>query len=179
MKERPILFTGDMVLAILGGRKAMTRRVAKGMTDPIYYPGTENHCVNYRGKTWWCDSNLGFSDSHLSHACPLGQPGDRLWVRETWRGLPDYDDTFEYRADWSVEEENKYPKLLPWKPSIHMPRKASRITLEITKVMVERLQDISEDDARAEGVEYEDCWTTCRQAFEGLWCKINGSGCRC
>ena len=57
-----------------------------------------------------------------------------------------------------------------------MPRWASRITLEITEVRVERLQDISEDDARAEGVEYEDCWTTYRQAFEGLWCKINGSG---
>jgi len=142
MKERPILFNRPMVRAILEGRKTQTRRVASKQVLSECHPNSMSF------ETW----------------CPYGKPGDRLWVREAWnwgfidedgiaryagnrRGIPSQksEKTFVvYAADG---EENFY------KPSIHMPRWASRITLEVTGVRVERVQEITEDDARAEGVE--------------------------
>lgn len=148
MKERPILFSGPMVRAILAGKKTQTRRVAK----PRFDGGVPcEHWEPSLDRTAMC--------RHCCHGseglgCPYGEVGDRLWVKETF-----YDcrgDTVnklaEYRADWKDEDENWYDRGFKWKPSIFMPRKLSRITLEITGVRVERLQDISEADAMAEGI---------------------------
>lgn len=130
IRERPILFSAAMVRAILVGTKSQTRRIA--MPKRSIEPMTDE--------------------------CPRGQPGDRLWVRETWQFAP-LRGIYVYRADptWSG-----VPAPTPdgrWRSSIHMPRCASRITLEITDVRVERVQDISRDDAIAEGVEWNKCPT--------------------
>lgn len=141
MMERPILFSGPMVRAILDGRKTMTRRVVK-----MNLAGR----VELRGKQWHID------DPNAILACPYGRPGDLLWVRETWfcegRDLPG--SGLHYRANavpaderWFVEEGWK------WKPSIHMPRWASRLLLRVTEVRVERLWEITQEDAIAEGIE--------------------------
>jgi hypothetical protein len=109
---------------------------------------------------WWtADNRLGSKVAR----CPYGQPGDRLWVREAWAYVDDeVDGRLEYRATCELAG-------VKWLPSIHMPRWASRITLEITAVRVERLQDISEDGAKAEGVPD-------RNAYHKLWEQINGAG---
>lgn len=198
MKDRPILFNGPMVRAILSGKKTQTRRVIKGITDPVRGTATKNYYVNYRGKTWWCDSNFSFNESLLSQACPMGQQGDLLWVRETWcqgpRGgkMENGEDAVYYRADLPGNAWEGF-----WTPSIHMPRWASRITLEIVDVRVERLNDITGDDAESEGIERVggtySCspWKNYRKGEKGemdmhcsarersymtLWESINGPG---
>lgn len=162
MKERPILFSGPMVRAILEGRKTQTRRVVK--PQPAHIPGI--------GTVLNIDTITG-------RACPYGNPGDRLWVRETWAhrrwmlGDASPNPTTVYRADG---EDLK--GCARWRPSIHMPRWASRIALEVVSVRVERLQDISEDDAKAEGVTIKGTSRydgEARDAFEALWCSINGA----
>lgn len=175
MKERPILFNADMVRAILDGRKTQTRRVVKADFDII------GECDD--GSLWpWREDCENGGD--IWYPCPYGQPGDRLWVRETW--AMSGHQRVEYRA--APADGSDFRCVDRWRPSIHMPRWASRITLEITAVRVERLQDISEEDAKAEGVwKYgdEDCWkiytkttsfgTSCpRRSFESLWQSING-----
>lgn len=182
IKERPILFSAALVRAILEGRKTQTRRIIKGqpcLIDRIenppkyagaYFCGTlANIKPEKKPDGWWLRDYEG--GACIGH-CPYGQPGDRLWVRETWQVCPyghgGGQDNFDirYPADGasvfhelaSDSERAKYltrtydtrPENLP---SIHMPRWASRITLEIVSVRVERLQDISEEDAFAEGVE--------------------------
>lgn len=151
MKERPIIFSGPMVRAILEGRKTQTRRVVKDDTMLAW--------LN-------CDNVVKPINDHVAHlGCPYGQPGDRLWVRETF--CPDYDPPI-YKAD---EDQAK----IAWKPSIHMPRWASRITLEITAVRVERLQDISDADALAEGCEpFRENDMNAIDAYADLWADING-----
>ena len=172
MKTRPILFSTNMVQSILAGNKTMTRRTIKSK-------------YLERGSTPF----------HTIKKCPYGQIGDQLWVRETWtwEGDTGWRDlmplgSFYYKADF---EENEGPT--KWKPSIFMPREASRITLEVTDVRVERLMDISEEDAMVEGVdlysnrasimvnqetaEYENCLiknSTAITLFSELWEKING-----
>ena len=131
MTERPIIFSAEMVLAILAGRKTQTRRKMK--------PAKVK-----RPKRWLID------DAAVNGlVCPYGAPGDTLWVRETWAR---HASGVDYAADFAAVSR---PQAGPWRPSIHMPRWASRITLRITDVRVERLQDISEDDAVAEGVALE------------------------
>lgn len=142
-KERPILFGTEMVKAILEGRKTQTRRIAK-LSTAGYEP------INY-------EDGFAFSDSerHVrgeKFFCPYGKSSHRLWVRETWAHNPQYNPPYEfstgqflYRADGAIEAT--------WKPSIHMPRYASRLLLEIEDIRVERLQNISEKDAIAEGIE--------------------------
>ena len=143
MKERPILFNGEMVRAILDGRKTMTRRPVKPQPGPLgIHPAMR---------------------VQMAENPPLGTIGDRLWVRETFRI---YNSASEcacydeckcasvngkplYRASDPSPDDDK------WTPSIHMPRWASRITLEITAVRVERLQEITEEDAMKEGCERE------------------------
>lgn len=164
MKDRPILFKGEMVRAILEGSKTQTRRPIKG--DFI----VEN------GNVFRQSSRLGrYIGGGRSRAiCPYGQPGDRLWVRETW--WEDLDGNVWYRAD-ADEEDGSIPYLLKgtgqvqtgignrrvqkWRPSIHMPRWASRITLEITNVMVERIQEMGIQDYKAEGYQVDpaDCFS--------------------
>lgn len=133
MKERPILFSGPMVRAILAGQKTQTRRIV-------------------RLPAWFADEFTVFGGEIQKEVeCPYGVTGDRLWVRETF--TPHYFDDGRpgYRADWNTRASDvaSEPR---WRPSIFMPRELSRITLDIASVRVERLQNISEDDARAEGV---------------------------
>lgn len=141
MKERPILFNADMVRAILSGRKTQTRRVVK--PQPIW--------------VYDCSVPVLTTDAEPKGEikCPYGVPSDRLWVRETWshtgQGIWAVGDVrytndghFVYRADGEIKGG--------WFPSLHMPRWASRITLEIVSVRVERLQDIGEEDAEKEGI---------------------------
>jgi hypothetical protein len=128
-----------MVRAILDGRKTQTRRVIN--PQPYYDTNPAGHNI----LIWKCGGSARTSQE-ISGYCPYGQPGDRLWVRETW----------EYFEDANSVEHTIYKADNPdysgkWRPSIFMPRWASRITLEIVNVRVERVQDISEGDARAEG----------------------------
>ncbi|KIP13439.1 hypothetical protein KY49_680 [Burkholderia sp. MSHR3999] len=163
MKERPILFSGPMVRAILDGRKTQTRRVVN--PQPVYgdIAGTFASWMfkkRHASGRWLYPNARDF----VLAECPHGQPGDRLWVRETWQhcnhplGPYDADCLVFYRADYLDDphgpdgEKSPEGKYRDWRPSIHMPRAASRITLEITDVRVERLQDISEVDAIDEGV---------------------------
>ena len=191
-RERPILFQGDMVRAILSGSKTQTRRVVK-------LKGW--HTIEERddGKQWpWMYDSDRDADYWLP--CPYGKPGDRLWVREAFSGCHEYDvEKFPpsawFRLDplWYWADGN--PTSGDWtrpKPSIHMPRWASRITLEITEVRVERLNSISDEDAQAEGTpcyvcggpmdgrSEDDCHCFHSKAkasdYRDLWERINGSG---
>lgn len=155
MKERGIIFSGEMVRAILDGRKSQTRRIVKWPT----WIGDREFAARVLGG----DCKIGeFKDGRpiRSFGCPYGAEGDRLWVRETWcHGLGGV----YYRASESPFTSEP-PK---WKPAIHMPRWASRITLEITDVRVERAYEITTEDAEAEGyghrvapaVSFLDSWT--------------------
>lgn len=161
MKERPILFSGEMVRAILDGRKTQTRRVIKRNASSR---------VQFHGKQWHID------DQHAACACPYGQPGDRLWVRETWACSHLYDQfpprlipldaRFAYAATEHIGGLIK-------RPSIHMPQWASRILLEIESVRVERLNAITADDCRAEGTEDDKNDGLVRLRFSQLWTGIN------
>ena len=178
-KERPILFSAPMVRALLDGSKTQTRRVFKAKNGGV-----------------WPHMNDIPGMCQIMRNCPYGQPGDRLWVRETFiqgwpwiDGIPDQFDEDDhekpmhtwFRAtepglSWT-DDDGGFVENTPWKPSIHMPRTASRITLEITGVRVERLQDISEADAAAEGVSAKhtaDAHYTAREAYAVLWEQING-----
>lgn len=223
MRERPILFSAPMVRAILDGRKTQTRRVVKNhvYSNGFHFDGREILCHSdylppsamlmdvKRGKLQYAISNLEGWEAES----PYGISGDRLWVRETW-GIGSRPDPWggyegiEYRADveWTEPDEH-----LPchkvetpdgvclsdyrsgWKPSIHMPRWACRLKLEITGVRVERLRDISEADARSEGADglqwdgepgHADLidWPLMehanpyRNGFALLWESINGDG---
>lgn len=172
MKERPVIFNGEMVRAILDGRKTQTRRVMKVQPKPSETrPGdfwfSSKKLESMVHVSDFMPGNSPVSDCHLffqEHCCPFGQVGDRLWVREAFRVHSRATDvsTLVYRASernsWT-EQTRRVPVLVcnkqvspeKWTPSIHMPRWASRILLEITAVRVERLNDISQADAIAEG----------------------------
>lgn len=162
MKERGMIFNGEMVRAILDGRKTQTRRIMKPQPGP---------CP--RGGHWW-PSNVFKTMLHVEEemqngkggwgglvgdACPFGDVGDRIWVRETWAEAgASAPDLKLYRANYPEHVPSIYENVPPaeeirWTPSIHMPRTASRIQLEITDVRVERLNAISEEDAIAEGMQ--------------------------
>jgi hypothetical protein len=167
MKERPILFKAEMVRAILSGAKTQTRRTVNtergpiiGIEDDPRYPSGATLLTD--GGTYNGKSALGVYDIGSDEArkcCPYGTRGDRLWVRETWQVVSGNDRArricnnptpdvgwIEYAATPRPDEP-----AYKWRPSIFMPRWASRITLEITEVRVERLNDISRGDATAEG----------------------------
>lgn len=155
MKERPILFSAPMVRAILDGSKTQTRRVVK---HNLVVHNDKMGVFDHKGVNYRVNMRNGDRKT-LTQFCPYGQPGDRLWVRETWRAIETasatiYDeDAGNTEADYKATPRDVFFDCpVKWKPSIHMPRWASRITLEITAVRVERVQDISEKDARAEGV---------------------------
>lgn len=197
MKERGMIFNGEMVRAILDGRKTQTRRIMKPQPEP---------CP--RGGHWW-PSNVFKTMLHVEDemqngkgcwgglvgdACPFGDVGDRIWVRETWAEAgASAPDLKLYRANYPEHVPSIYENVPPaeeirWTPSIHMPRWASRILLEITGVRVERLNAISEEDARAEGIidggclncgEPEPCGCAnpepdATDAFAYLWQSIYG-----
>jgi hypothetical protein len=167
MKERPIIFNGDMVRATQAGLKTQMRRPMNPQ-PPEWIERFGYTCFTPAGSI----SGRGIYNGQSAEKffkCPYGQPGERLWVRETWlsAGYDNYgQDKLKqyvfYKADsWTKEKmqnwgtiHSKFPPDLIWKPSIHMPRWASRITLEIDEIRVERVQDISEDDAKAEGCDF-------------------------
>jgi hypothetical protein len=195
MKERPILFSGGMVRAILDGRKTQTRRVMK-LTANGYAKEVGGN------RRWHID------DPEAVTACPYGQPKDRLWVRETWQhsNWPSGPYTQKcsafYRADYLDDphgpdgEKSPEGKYRTWTPSIHMPRAASRILLEVTGVRIERLNDIKHQDALAEGIKRSQSaissskavpcfwdyqrhrpeYANAADSFSSLWESINGPG---
>jgi len=186
-KERPIPFKAAMVRALLDGSKTQTRRVVKPQPT-MYEPGQ-------------CVAVSDMINDQL--VCPYGQRGDRLWVRETWVEDPEDDGTWHYtqymgckgsplsdipkrfqkpdhcifRADWDGHD-------MVWRPSIHMPRWASRILLEVVSVRVERLNAISDNDCYEEGaqawaaetVKPGEKYSSIRAAYRALWEQINGAG---
>ncbi|RKH01477.1 hypothetical protein D7X74_37800 [Corallococcus sp. CA047B] len=197
VRERPILFSAPMVRALLGGRKTVTRRLVKPQ----------------RGwKLGWYDKQGVIvpvnADRHGDPGdditCPYGQPGERLWVREAFH-ITSANEAV-YRADYPGNATARGMENIPaeqdvrWRPSIHMPRWASRLTLEVVSTSVERLHDITEGDAQAEGAVFRDfgrgnygrqrpgwamsveqldrgtehCLDTARFAFGNLWNAING-----
>lgn len=183
VKSRPILFSGEMVRSILEGRKTQTRRVVK---KPL-------HC-----QSTGCELTPGeLSEREISSPdtlCPYGSPGDHLWVRETF-GVHRYLNVPLSRANmgWMIcykaDESGCPPSLIEkWRPSIHMPQKLSRITLEIVGIRVERLQDIGKDgrqakDVLAEGITAEqiDHWSKWlhkddapAHTYGVLWDSLNG-----
>lgn len=173
MKERPILFSGPMVRAILDGRKTQTRRVFGPemiRIEPHPKCGFYYETFARRNGEVVSTGQGPFRPNDWSHYCPYGEPGDRLWVRETWRTRREWDRiapsklpvtedssftplTLREQYITYVESDTQANKLRgKLRPSIYMPRWASRITLEIVSIRVERLQDISEEDAEAEGI---------------------------
>jgi hypothetical protein len=231
IKERPILFSGPMVRALLDGSKTQTRRVMKrqppaviqdGYLPKVYWPARDKHMSSRGDRAYLQFEQPGEYDGrHImkdgyGFECPHGQPGDRLWVRESGvisklRGVLEKPGLFRHDVsttptigDYWVEETRapgasynvagcpRSSALLSYGakacPSIHMPRWASRITLEVTGVRVERLQDISEQDAIAEGIGKTPAgfWSTYgrsgvdgtyspRSSFRCLWESINGA----
>ena len=202
MTERPILFSAEMVRAILDGRKVQTRRKMKVQPHPDstvtveYYNQT---VIDRHGDMQPGPEIFGahWNDGECGLRCPYGAPGDLLWARETCWAESTFDgDGVRYAADhvWRIientpEASEAWCKLGQYGgdaaldnqtnigmrvPSIHMPRWASRITLRITDVRVERLQDISEADARAEGVRQRP--GTATDSFQSLWSTINAPG---
>ncbi len=185
MAERPILFNTEMVRAILDGRKTQTRRVIK--------PQPNRPIVKTAGAlTWRYPDREGIDPTSPNFRCPYGQPGDRLWVRETWgyeNQFYDADADADGRVIYIADGEPVDCHGTHWRPSIHMPRWASRIVRENQAVRVERLQDISEADADAEGFggdfpasafpdfawppEVIDGEYTIPQCFGVLWDSIN------
>jgi hypothetical protein len=159
MRERPILFSAPMVRALLNSSKTQTRRIIK--PQPITHPGMgcERLVMLDRKGREVLDTWIGDPMKFEASLCPYGQPGDQLWVRETWADVGSTDPGLTvYRADYPVCVPAQYENVPPadaikWKPSVHMFRAASRITLEIISVRVERLQDISEADCYAEGIQ--------------------------
>ncbi|MEI7219089.1 hypothetical protein WCT79_19010 [Pectobacterium carotovorum] len=170
MKERPIIFNAEMVRAILSGQKTQTRRALRIQPkecNHTHWPEHPNSEWKNDDKGWSCavcGNGVSLTKRDVKGiTCPFGKVGDQLWVRETFNGfwLDEYviqeikdgvskaSELCDYRADYP---DNSRP-VGGWTPSIHMPRWASRITLEITDVRVERLSDISEEDCWAEGID--------------------------
>jgi hypothetical protein len=195
MREHPILFNDAMVRAILAGQKTQTRRVIKGApcNKEAYLLGLHQPTM-----TWGIHRDVEDDGGVWKGQCPFGQPGDRLWVRETFccvhgqphlGGLPHPSDLVHFRADMNAAAV-ELSILKAWKPSIHMPRAYCRNLLDIAVVRIERLQDISEADAIAEGIEggnrwlhgwrnyFIDTdahgWTSPIDSFRSLWGSING-----
>lgn len=167
MKERPMLFSGPMVRAILAGNKTQTRRLVK----------PQPQCFIGSGLPGGWTPAVADGEGMRALKCPYGQPGDRLWVREAFCDDWKQSHGIVYRADGGLDAD-MFDAGCKWRPSIHMPRLASRITLEIVGVRVKRLQDISEDDTVAEGIPEGEVSPADagRFAYRLLWESINGPG---
>lgn len=211
-REHPILMSGAMVRAILDGRKTQTRRIVTtrhpvtciGSSDERDDPSSWGYFFDGPDHNGYMVLGRGHDEredhGRISIPCPYGAPGDRLWVRETWcLAHPDYHTEEEgerlgrpmrdgrwchYAATDDVDENDGRS---PWRPSIHMPRWASRLTLEVAAIRVQRLQEITDEDTRAEGVTFGEMQPAiingepgramifkARDAFAYLWNAING-----
>lgn len=148
--ERPVIFSAPMVRALLAGRKTQTRRIVKGVDEcPHGYDGVK-----------------GF-DGGGAVRCPYGTPGDRLWVRETFAFNVRKAQGYVYRADIDPATDG-----WKWTPAIHMPRAASRLWLEVTGIRAERLQELSRQDAEAEGVGHV-MPKSAVEMYRDLWDSLN------
>ncbi len=211
MVEHPILFSGPMVRAILEGRKTQTRRVIKRPPVPYEWP-TDGPQFAFLAKDYPSLKKMGHIAVGLQHnawVCPYGSVGDRLWVRETWAYHLSADREKSVQ-EWVKEEASEGRLHLDfrasghmqtgcggaagrWRPSIHQPRWASRILLEVTEVRVQRLNDIDDDDALAEGLKDTLQWgdetvkenryevgdiksSDAIECYALLWDSINGEG---
>ncbi len=212
MKERPILFSAPMVRALLAGTKTQTRRIVKpaipsDADEAFFWQGptcpehrADRGCQHVAQTGLWARKHGVYGWLRFQRPCPYGVPGDTLWVRETWAGT--VPNGIDYRADghdYGHDDEGR--SLMSWRPSIHMPRWASRLTLTLTDVRVERLQEIGEADAIAEGCDwaapqpYGETWDDdredprevgyanptpengfARDNYRRLWESINGPG---
>ena len=162
VKEKPILFSAPMVRAILEGRKTVTRRALNAQTlKNIGYGVQLGECHELPSEGALHQNSVGYYNDF----CPYGQPGDRLWVRETHA---DTGCRLTYRAD---TDDGAHCQVKKWTPAIHMFRRDSRILLEITDVRVERLQDISEEQAQAEGCFLTDYGRKCGHTGSG-WTEV-------
>lgn len=150
MTERPILFNDAMVRAILRGQKTQTRRPV--MPQPVIHPDAPKPFGEWTHKGQKIQWGPGaFPTLHFARHCPFGQPDDLLWVREAFAQLPGHIE-IAYRADFDKFTDDDCLRWPPkWHPSIHMPRALSRITLEINDINVERVWDITDPEAIAEG----------------------------
>ena len=183
-REKPILMSAPMVRALLAGKKTQTRRVITPQPEIHSVPGAGaelrhaavKHTVGIFNSE---QQRLGWNRL-IADAIPhrFGAPGDRLWVRETWAWLTGNGKRLVYRADADPPMTSGGTESVPgmrWTPSIFMRRAQSRITLDVTSVRVERLNDISEEDARAEGVApLQMDHGLFVPSFHGLWDSING-----
>lgn len=197
-KERPILMSAPMVRALLDGRKTMTRRGAKVINEYVKREAWEIRTVEGR----FYLALVGAEKPIREVFCPYGVPGDRLWVKESW--FEEWDEQckefdpprYRYRAtetehcikvdgDGFTMFNRDGSEASPWRSPRFMPRAASRLTLEVTGVRVERVQEISEADARAEGAEkmgqdsdgkfYLRDDGSYRIGYAGLWAHLNGA----
>ena len=177
MKEHPILFNAEMVKAILSGRKNQTRRSLKSQPLDKTSNGTpyDSFQETTLPVTEGYDLTAYLDNPLYIGKCPFGQVGDQLWVRETFKayGRRELPPRVFYRAS----DPDVWPHL-KWSPSIHMPRELCRINLEITNIRVERVQDITEEDAENEGIDFlryipdADETLTARELFWCLWDSI-------
>lgn len=196
MASKPILFSTPMVQAILEGRKTMMRRVIKKIPNHMHC-GKNIMDWDLSGVGELKEGVLEFSvqcdvdDFYTDYAVASYRPGDILWVRETWSR--DESGEYVYRTNYGTTEDDSFPpSMFKWHPSIHMPREAARIFLRVTNVRVERLQEITEEDATAEGISWLDeaCYSNngwaptlydpdsggspvFRDGFTALWDSIN------
>lgn len=187
IKHKPILFSTPMVQAILEGRKTQTRRIlGSGFSfgHPLFIEGTKARGAKCHLSLDKCTT----ADwEEIKSWCPFGQPGQILWVRETV-GRHSIGGCYVYKADTKEDPD----EIIKWRPSIHMPKAACRIWLLITNIRMQRLQDISEQDSKAEGIEPlniysfpiyrnylpgapSDGYQSAQYSFRSLWQKINGA----
>ena len=187
-KTKPILMSTPMVIAILDGRKTQTRRVCKALENYDFSWGLDRkpYIGDYRTfakvaprkwdnvtleNVWLYDLQTAVDESKPYVLKPSYQPGDILWVRETWS--KDENGEYVYRTNYGTTEDDSFPpSMFKWKPSIHMPREAARIFLRVTNVRVERVQDITAHDAIREGMESEIPFDTVDE-FKELWNNLN------
>ncbi|NTX54830.1 hypothetical protein [Myxococcus sp. CA039A] len=191
-KDRPILFSGPMVLALLADRKTVTRRLIGQDNGTELGPKTHSPFRGADGLWRWKTGNVSYTCDERRHR--FGEPGDRLWVRETWRPIGDAplsECTSTKDIQYAATADEAALAVHRWRPSIHMPRWAARLALEVVSVRPERLHDITEDDALREGIQRyqgplrwvrfldavtgEASHNTARDAFQALWTSINGA----
>lgn len=199
MKERGVIFNTEMVRATIDGRKTQTRRIMEPQPEPCPPPRGGHWWPSNVFKTMLhieeeMQNGKGVWGGLVGDACPFGKVGDRLWVRETYS--PDFSNYYPNQRFWYAADNDRKSDIevvdgvrgiyspesdvhvpFRWRPSIHMPRAASRILLEITDVRVERLNDISEEDAKAEGAPTECCVIGDKHflGFRTLWKSIYGA----
>lgn len=174
-KFHPILFSTPMIQAILEGKKTQTRRVVKLPRFHLFRIEKQIKMLTIKDWILYDGNNENIGTIKENY-----KVGDVLWARETWRHSDDLNNPFDYKADFELEYNQEHMDFIKgsWKPSIHMYKDACRIFLKVKSVKIERLNDISEEDAKKEGVVFENLW----QQFDCYLCptiKHKGTGLLC